>query len=65
MKILDRRHFLKQGAALAGALTVPSLFINTASAQDEPYRTTTAAIPPFTPIKVLDTSAMPLVAADQ
>ena len=59
MKILDRRHFLKQGAALAGALTAPSLFINTASAQDEPYRTTTAATPPFAPVKVLDTSAMP------
>ena len=46
MKLLDRRHFLKQGVALAGMLSAPSLFIPVARAKDEPYRTMTAATPP-------------------
>ncbi len=56
---LNRRHFLKNGAAFAGMLAAPSLFITVARAKDEPYQTMATAIPPFTPIKVLDTSAMP------
>ena len=59
MKMLNRRHFIKHGTALAGILAAPSLFVPVAGARDEPYRTTTQATPPFTPIKVLDTSAMP------
>jgi len=55
---LNRRHFLKNSAALAGVLAAPSLFVPAARAKGESYLTTTAATPPFTPIKVLDTSAM-------
>lgn len=59
MKMLNRRHFIKHGTALAGILAAPSLFVPVAGARDKPYRTTTEAAPLFTPMKVLDTSAMP------
>lgn len=44
---------------MAGMLTVPSLFIPLARAENKPYLTMTSARAPFTPVKVLDTSAMP------
>ena len=56
---LNRRHFLKNSAALASVLAAPTLFVPAARAKGESYLTTTAATPPFTPIKVLETSAMP------
>ena len=59
MKMLNRRHFLKHGTTLAGILAAPSLLVPVAGAGDKPYRTMAAATPPFTPIKVLDTTAMP------
>lgn len=59
MKMLNRRHFLKQGAVMAGVLSAPSLLAPVVMASDKPYQTMTNATPPFTPVKVLDTPAMP------
>ena len=56
---ISRRHFLKHSAAVTGALAVPSLFMPVAKAREESYRLMTRATSPFTPIKVLDTKAMP------
>ena len=59
MIMLNRRHFLKQGAVMAGVMSAPSLLTRVASASEKPYQTMTNAASPFAPIKVLDTSAMP------
>ena len=58
MKTLNRRHFIQTVSALTGMLAVPSLLVPVAGARDKPHRTITAATPPFTPIKVLETTAM-------
>ena len=59
MKSLSRRHFIKLGAVMAGASATPALFVPVAKAVNESYLTMTTATPPFTPIKVIDTPAMP------
>ena len=56
---ISRRHFIKQGAVLTGALAAPALFMPVSRATPEPYRIPTTATPPFVPVKVLNTSAMP------
>ena len=59
MKMLNRRHFLKQGAVMAGVLSAPSLIMPVVRASDKPYQIMTDAVSPFSPVKVLDTTAMP------
>lgn len=56
---IDRRHFFKFGAAVAGTLALPPLIIPAVKAEDKSYLSVADAASPFTPIKVLDTAAMP------
>ena len=56
---ISRRHFIKRGTILTGALAVPSLFMPISRVNAELYRVPTTATPPFVPVNILNTTAMP------